>query len=319
MMAPQNLPHPGFDPLKPSIPIDLSVVIPTYNRPVTLGNCLAALALQTRKRFTRFEVIVVDDGSPTPLSLDHSRWNDAFDLRVIRQENAGPAAARNRGAQAASGKFLAFTDDDCLPGPSWLDSLAGALGENPDALVGTATWNGIPENLFSAASQLIIDIVYDHNNRDPRDAHFLASNNFACARDLYFAMGGFDRDFPRAGAEDRDFCDRWRIEGRRLVFIPEPHVEHRHAQTLAKYCDLHFRYGRGAWLYRQKCGKRIHPLTSHPGFYKNLVIAAAKHITRQAGMLRQAGLAMALILWQVANTAGYFTEYFIKLGPHTHD
>jgi GT2 family glycosyltransferase len=292
--------------------VDFSVIIPSYKRPVALGNCLAALARQTRNRFSRFEVIAVDDGSPQPLSLDPSRWKDAFDLRMIRQENAGPAAARNRGATAASGKFLAFTDDDCLPGPGWLDSLASALEENPDALVGTATWNGIPENLYSAASQLIIDIVYDHNNRDPRDAQFLASNNFACARHLYFAMGGFDMDFPRAGAEDRDFCDRWRIEGRRLVFIPEPHVEHRHAQTFAKYCDLHFRYGRGAWLYRQKCGKRTRPLTSHSGFYKNLVFDSAKHISRQTGTRRHVGLASALVLWQVANTAGYFTECFVK-------
>jgi len=299
-----------------SHPLEFSVIIPTYNRPGRVQQCLDALAAQTRNRFSGFEVIVVDDGSPEPLVLDESRWDGRLKLRVIRQDNAGPAAARNRGAEAADGEFLAFTDDDCLPGPGWLDALAGALGENPDALVGTATWNGLPENLYSAASQLIIDIVYAHNNRDVRDSHFLASNNFACARRHFLDMGGFDMDFPRAGAEDRDFCDRWRISGRRIYFVREPHIEHRHAQTLGKYLDLHFRYGRGACLYRKKFGERGCALPMHQGFYRNIIPDAARRIARQPRMMRRAGLVSSLVLWQVGNAAGYFTEHFASLRSH---
>lgn len=294
-------------------PIEISVIIPTFRRPAALMQCLDALALQTMQCFSSFEVIVVDDGSPEPVELDPHRWDNHFILSVICQKNAGPAAARNRGAEAASGMLLAFTDDDCLPGPGWLDALVSALQETPEALVGTATWNGIPENLFSAASQLIIDIVYDHNNQHPDDAHFLASNNFACARRYFLEMRGFDESFPRPGAEDRDYCDRWRISGRKIRFLPHPYVEHRHFQTLEKYLDLHFRYGRGAYLYQIKGNERGVFLPMHPGFYENLVPTALAHLAQLEDPQRQAGLALALILWQLANTVGYFTEVFSRL------
>jgi glycosyltransferase involved in cell wall biosynthesis len=310
-MSDQSMSISNIERVTPSV--EMSVVIPTYGRPGAVERCLDALALQKGECLGRFEVIVVDDGSPVPVQLDPHRWAERFTLRVIRQKNSGPAAARNRGAEAASGEFLAFTDDDCLPCPGWLDSLAEALNATPDALVGTATWNGIPENLFSAASQLIIDIVYDHNNQHPDDAHFLASNNFACARSHFLEMRGFDESFPRPGAEDRDFCDRWRISGRAMRFLRKPYVEHRHAQTLEKYLDLHFRYGRGAYLYQIKGNERGVFLPMHPGFYENLVPTTLTHLAPMEDPPRQAGLALALLLWQVANTAGYFTEWFYVL------
>ena len=162
-----------------------------------MEGCLEALAEQAQNRFSGFEVIVVDDGSSIPVLPDASRYSGRLNLRVVRQENAGPAAARNHGAEAALGRFLAFTDDDCVPGPGWLDELAAALFDNPDALAGTETWNGVQNNIFSAASQMIIDIVYAHNNRVVNDGQFLASNNFACAKHHFAAMGGFDLEFPR--------------------------------------------------------------------------------------------------------------------------
>ena len=72
-----------------------SVVIPTYNRPQQLKRCLAALAALDYPH-DRFEVIVVDDASPTPLNRLVEAVQDRIRARFVRQErNAGPAAARN--------------------------------------------------------------------------------------------------------------------------------------------------------------------------------------------------------------------------------
>jgi glycosyltransferase involved in cell wall biosynthesis len=203
------------------------VVIPTYGRPRQLRECLTALAAQTLPR-DAFEVVVVDDGSPDGLGSIAEDFAARLDVRVIRQDNAGPSAARNRGVEHAVGELIAFTDDDCLPAPAWLETLAAGERERPGSLVGGSTKNGLGDRLFSEASQWIIDMVYDHFNRDHDDAYFFASNNMLCSRRRYLDLGGFDELFPRAGAEDRDFCDRWRAADWPLIWRPEATIEHRH-------------------------------------------------------------------------------------------
>jgi glycosyltransferase involved in cell wall biosynthesis len=193
-----------------------SVVIPTRNRLQAIENCLDALAAQTLPSRS-FEVLVVDDGSEPALALDPSRWASKFELKLIRQKNTGPAGARNRGVAEARGEFLAFTDDDCLPTPSWLEKLVAALRENPEAMVGGSTFNGLKDDLFAETSQLILEMVYEHFNRDPANAYFFASNNMAMRRDGLLQAGGFDADFNSPGAEDRYFCDRWRMQHQKLV------------------------------------------------------------------------------------------------------
>ena len=236
--------------MKPAI----SVIIPTYNRPDSIRGCLNALTKQTLSQGT-FEVIVVDDGSPHPLTLDPKEWEQKFSLRVIRQGNTGPAGARNRGVEAAQGAIVAFTDDDCRPAPEWLEKLVVRLNKHPEALVGGTTFNGLKGDLCAETSQLILTMVYEYFNCGPRGAFFLASNNFACRCEAYLTSGGFDTDFFVA-SEDRDFCDRWRMRNRPLLWATDALVEHRHAQTLRKFVNLHYRYGRGAYLYQVKRRER---------------------------------------------------------------
>src|SRR5213593_4845830 len=99
-----------------------AVVIPTYDRPAELRRCLDSLAAQNYPR-DRFEVIVVDDGSPTPAEEVVSCYDPSLNLTLRRQARAGPAAARNVGATAARSRFLAFLDDDCRASPDWLQQL----------------------------------------------------------------------------------------------------------------------------------------------------------------------------------------------------
>src|SRR5882757_6376591 len=93
-----------------------SVVIPTYNRPEMLRECLESLRREYQNE--RFEVIVVDDGSEPPVDL--REYAGAMKLQMLRQANAGPAGARNAGAGRACGKYLVFLDDDCRAAEHWL-------------------------------------------------------------------------------------------------------------------------------------------------------------------------------------------------------
>lgn len=290
----------------------VSVVVPTFNRPRQLGECLDALAQQTVPS-AEFEVVVVDDGSPQPLDGLVAAFGPRLRVRLVRQENAGPAAARNRGCREAVGPLVAFTDDDCRPRPTWLERLVEGERVHPGALVGGSTFNGLTDDLFAETSQFIVDLVYEHFNADVDEAYFFASNNILCRRDRLLDVGGFDTTFPRAGAEDRDFCERWRAAGLKLVWRPDAVIEHRHAQSLRKFIDLHYRYGRGACLYHHKRRARgTGTMREDLLFHRTLPGRIWRRLGRPPGYLRSVQIGAALMLWQIVNAAGFFAEACVR-------
>jgi glycosyltransferase involved in cell wall biosynthesis len=106
----------------------ISIVIPTYNGGKRIATCLTALLREIRDRDA--EILVVDDGSTDDTAEVVGRFSK---VRLIGQKNAGPAAARNHGAQEARGELLLFTDDDCEPAPGWLDYMLGPF-DDPEVI-----------------------------------------------------------------------------------------------------------------------------------------------------------------------------------------
>lgn len=290
-----------------------TVVVPTYGRPRQLRACIEALAAQTLRE--PWETVVVDDGSPESLAGLFAECPDRLDLRIVRQKNAGPAAARNRGVAEARGEFIAFTDDDCRPAPAWLETMLTAARGQPSALVGGSTWNGLPEELFASTSQFIVDLVYEHFNADVEHAYFFSSNNVLCPRHRFLELGGFDAEFPWAGAEDRDFCDRWRAAGWPLVWRQDALVEHRHSQSLWTFLQLHFRYGRGAHLYQSlRRARGTGRMKDDLGFHATVPGRVHRRLANVASPWWRAGVVGGLALWQAANAAGFCVEALAGLG-----
>lgn len=282
---------------------EFSVIIPTFNRPWALRRCLAALRDVQFPR-DRFEVVVVDDGSQTPLGSAVSPFQSLMNLRLLRQKNAGPSAARNYGADRARGRFLAFTDDDCAVAPGWLDGFAGHLSRRDDQLVGGRTLNALRRNLCASASQLILDVVqeYFHDESDPY--RFFASNNMAMSAEQYHRLGGFDVKFRTS--EDRDFCDRWRAAGWPLTYAPQAQMYHAHEMGLGHFIRQHYAYGQGAWhFHRARQQRRSGNLEVQGGFYWRCFQRAAA----QGG--QAVGLGAMMCLWQAANAAGFFHEALV--------
>lgn len=282
-----------------------SVVVPAHARPQRLAHCLAALA-QVEPPPGGVEVVVVDDGSPVPLAPAVAGARERLDVRVVRQANTGPAGARNAGAAAAGGDALAFTDDDCAPGPGWLRALDAALDADPGALLGGRIDNALTGNPFSEASQLLVGHLYDAG-RDRSGSRFFASANVALDRGAFLEAGGFDTSFPLAAGEDREFCDRWAALGRPLRYVPDAVVAHRHALTLRTYLRQHANYGRGAYRFRiARARREAEPVRLEPPrFYLDLL--ASPFDGRPA---RRAALLTGLLaLSQVANAAGFLVEH----------
>ena len=279
-----------------------SVIVPTYNRAAQLGLCLRALAAQQYPR-DRFEVIVADDGSRQPPRDIVASTDKNLDITLLTGSHGGPSATRNAGAARARGEFLAFTDDDCEPAADWLSRLAARIAGVPGHLVGGRTMNALTGNIYSEASQTLVDILYAYFNPHPDAAQFFASNNIAMRASEFHAIGGFLSSFR--AAEDRELCDRWLHRGGRMIHAPEVLVYHRHDLNALTLWRQHFNYGRGAFLFhkmraRQGWGR----LRPDPSFYLELFRYPLAHVGGTRGFLVEA----LMTEMQLANAAGFFFQ-----------
>jgi glycosyltransferase involved in cell wall biosynthesis len=258
-----------------------SIVIPTYNRPRKLAQCLDSV-LRLDWPAGRLEIIVVDDGSAPPMQHLHPR------VQILRQANRGPAAARNTGARAAQGRWLVFLDDDCRVEPSWLRRLAEAW--TPGEALAARTYNLVPQSRFANFNQLLLDALEAHWNRYNSPWKFLPTNNLFLAREAFLALDGFDESMPLAGGEDREFSARWCQAGGALRVLPERLVGHDHGQTLRQFWRMHYRYGQGAAQLRQR--HDVGPMDPGLQFY----------------LWRATGFNWRFPLCQLATTLGFLQE-----------
>jgi glycosyltransferase involved in cell wall biosynthesis len=115
----------------------VSVVMPVYNRVSWAVEALQSVLEQT---YTNFEVVVVDDGStedPSPLRMEDER------IRYVRQENGGPAAARNLGLSLARGRYVAFLDADDLFMPDKLEKQVARMEQRPDVAISHTSYQRV--------------------------------------------------------------------------------------------------------------------------------------------------------------------------------
>ena len=281
-----------------------SVVIPTYRRPERLAGALRSLEALDYPR-DRFEVIVVDDGG----GLSRPSLRAPLDVVLLTQPHAGPATARNTGAATARGAYLAFTDDDCRPDPAWLQAMAARVAEAPDHAIGGRTINGLPDNPFSTASQLLVDFLYAWHF-DHGQTRFFASNNLVAPTELFLARGAFDAEFRLAAGEDREFCHRWGRSGGRFTFAPEALVRHEHHLNAWSFWRQHFTYGRGAFHFSRRLAERGEQVPTPLSFYVKLVASPLRSSRRH-----RLFLASLLVLAQAATVAGYGRERLRRKSP----
>ena len=194
----------------------VSVVVPTFRRPELLARCLAALSRQTLER-SEYEVLVADDGADEPTrSLVQSLAGGTMRVRYVAVSgNHGPAAARNRGWQAAQGEIIAFTDDDCLPDSGWL---AEGLAPFADPAVVAVT------------GQVVVPLPpwptdYERDAAGLETAEFVTANCF-CRRAALVEIGGFDERFTSAWREDSDLHFRLLDRGGGIAKVERAVVVH---------------------------------------------------------------------------------------------
>jgi GT2 family glycosyltransferase len=197
---------------------DVAVVITTFNRHEALARCLAAL---TRQTVTPDEVIVVDDGSATPVESRLPECLRVLPLRVLRcDQNGGPARGRNLGVGAANARLIVFLDDDVVADQGLIacHTAAHEAGTNLAVigpLVAPKDWGPTSWNLWEARG---LAVEYDRMKIGvyaPTWRQFF-TGNASVLRDNFIEAGGFDETFTRA--EDIELGIRLHRLGCRFVF-----------------------------------------------------------------------------------------------------
>lgn len=232
----------GF-PLAAAVPVSrrslrASVVIPAFNCRDVLPVCLDALTRQTIPQ-PDFEIVVVDDGSTDGTGEVAASYPG---VRVIRQANQGPAAARNCGARSAASSIVVFTDSDCEPTPGWLEAMLRPF-DDPSVAGTKGAYRSRQGALIARFTQLEYEEKYDRMRRFA-NIDFVDTYAAAFRREVFLSSGGYDESFPVPSAEDVDLSFRLAAAGWRLVFVPDAVVFHRHPERLGHYLQRKYRYAR---------------------------------------------------------------------------
>jgi glycosyltransferase involved in cell wall biosynthesis len=226
----------------------ISVVIPVYNDNDRLERCITSFLNGTVKPL---EIIVIDDGSDFAPIYEHQL------VRVISQPNQGPAAARNKGAEAASSDFLYFTDADCWSEKDTLFKLQKFLSQNPKSpgIAGPYKLN-VSKDFISTYSD--IDLLSRYGNILNKQVFVHGTYNLLLKKSLFESINGFDISFPRASGEDFDLVARYTGKFGGLDYLPELQVNTEHEAKLFKY--LKKQYFRGfdrIFFYQKNPPKKI--------------------------------------------------------------
>ena len=216
----------------------VSVIIPARNAAGSIQACLRAVLAQENLA-QEMEIILVDDGSTD----DTGGLAESLGVRVIRQVNAGPAAARNAGARLARGEIVAFTDADCVPAADWLSHLIKPL-PTPDVVGAKGAYRTRQNAIVARFVQQEYESKYARLAKQ-RFIDFVDTYSAAYRRDVFLKNGGFDAAFPVPSVEDQEFSFRLARKGYHMVFVPQAAVYHKHDQTWSEYARRKF--GIGYW------------------------------------------------------------------------
>ena len=205
--------------------VRVSVIIPVYNGAATVAEAIDSALAQT---YTALEVIVVNDGSTDTTADVLSGYTGR--VRVVNRSNGGIAAARNSGAAAATGEYLAFLDCDDTWLPTMVERAVAALDADPTCVLAYCNCAVVDSDGHDLRSALIGADVGHAPSLDEMLARLwpIMPSAVVIRRATFDACGGFAEEFKSYGFEDVIFWLRARERGH-FYYVPEELVKWRFA------------------------------------------------------------------------------------------
>lgn len=214
----------------------VSVVVPAYNSQKSIKDLIDSLLCQNFKG--EYEIIVVDDGSIDSTAAIVSEYKK---VTLLRQGNAGPAVARNKGAVIAKGDIVLFIDSDCQAFPDWISQMIKPFEENPEVAGVKGAYKTKQKALIARFVQVEYEDKYDKMKRN-KYIDFVDTYSAGFRKNVFLNRGGYDITFPVACAEDVELSYRLSNEGYKMVFNPEALVYHLHPDTLSGYLMKKYKF-----------------------------------------------------------------------------
>jgi glycosyltransferase involved in cell wall biosynthesis len=216
--------------------IDLSVVLPTYNRASSLHKTLQSFLGMVQSADLHWELLVVDNNSTDltrKLVQDFSK-TASFRLRYIFEQKQGRSAALNAGIAEAKGKIVAFTDDDVLLDPNWLLHLHQTF-ERFDcvAVAGRVLplWNHPKPDWLEMEGQFAV-VNFDLGSEFKEIKTPPLGANSAFRREAFHRHGKFRLDLGVRGSkhtitcDDTEFGERLIKAGEKIIYCPTAVIYH---------------------------------------------------------------------------------------------
>ena len=224
--------------------MDISIVIPTYNRKDRLKQCLESVFKQDYPQ-DKFEVIVVDDGSTdgTPMMLK-ALSNVRSSLRYFIQAHKGPAAARNLGIKNASANIIGFTDNDCVLSLDWTKKMVEAHKLYPDAVVIGGLTKVDSHRTIALVSQSLSNGAIQSNIDGKLETIFFPTCNVSLKKS-YLSDERFDESFPLPAGEDLELFWRLFKKGHNFIYDQGIEIFHDCHPNLKSFLKQAYMYGRG--------------------------------------------------------------------------
>lgn len=205
----------------------ISVVIPHFNQPSQLAECLRSLVPQAADGH-EIEIIVVDNGSKETPEDVVARFPR---VRLLHEAASGPGPARNKGIAGATGDILAFIDADMAASPGWLAAIAARFRDPAVTILG-----GDVQILFRDRANPTALECYEAEYSF-RMEHYIAKQGFTGTGNLAIRREVYDDVGPFAGigvAEDRDWGKRATAKGCRILWAPEMLAFHPARETFGE-------------------------------------------------------------------------------------
>lgn len=263
--------------------LEISFVIPTFNRPWELVNCLESVFSQ--KTGIGFEVIVSLDSRDNVSQEFLAGYGRS--VSIVCAGRPGLNAGRNKGITVAQGKIIVFLDDDCvIPRPDWIDLLDAGFRRRPEAFaIGGGFISRDKAPLFVRCRNRMSNAYVLDSRVSGDEVYSLLGGNIAYRMEVFTRFGHFD-EFLLYGATETELNERLSAAGKKLYFLDELSVVHAvDDRSLYQHCRQAFLQGRGrAYSYSKgnKCvytGRGVKATTS----YLRAIVAEERSLIYKIG------------------------------------
>jgi len=178
--------------MQPTQPLNLSLIIPVYNRPQEVDELLESLTKQTNPNF---EVIIVEDGSTIPCKDQVDKYMHKLNVCYFAKPNSGPGLSRNYGAEQANGNYLVFLDSDCIIPEKYIETLFHRLTHDcADAFGGPdkadKNFTNIQKSINYAMTSFFTTGGIRGGN-EKMDKFYPRSFNMGYSKEVFSKTGGF--------------------------------------------------------------------------------------------------------------------------------